>query len=88
MLTFNPPYSFRRQLGQDASTASQQAAAASSAAAATVPTSAPAAPAPASAPATPNYDQGLITLTPAGALVGGVVLLGIAFSLAGAFAKR
>ncbi len=85
MLTFNPPYSFRKQLGQDA--AGPVLVAPAPAPVVVAPAVPPVVVTPA-VPAAPNYDRSLVTLTPAGVLVGGVVLLGIAFSLAGAFAKR
>jgi hypothetical protein len=83
MLVFNSPYSFRKQLGQDVVAAPAPVVVAP--APVVVSPVVPVAPA---VPVAPNYDKSLVTLTPAGMLVGGVVLLGIAFSLAGAFAKR
>ena len=76
MVVFHPPYNSLRRLGQDAS----------------VP--APAAVAPAATPAAidastqPNYDKPLVTLSPAGIVIGGLVLVGIAFSLSQAIANR
>lgn len=76
MVVFHPPYNSLRRLGQDATTV-------------VVPPSVPApAPVVVTAPVTPTYDNPLVTLSPAGIVIGGLVLVGLAFSLSHAIASR
>lgn len=82
-VVFHPPYNSLSRLGQtDFSSA---------------PVAAPAAPvavvpAPAAVPMVPasgiNYDRGVVSLSPAGLIVGGVVAVGLALAVANAFSKR
>lgn len=85
-VVFNPPYNSLRRLGQtDFSSAPAPAPATP---VAVVPAPAAVAPAPASAPGGINYDKGVVSLSPAGLIVGGVVAVGLALAVANAFSKR
>lgn len=92
MIVFNPPYNSLRQLGQAASAPSPASPPASPVTvvpgpAAVVPV--PVAPAPVVvAPSGINYDQGIVSLSPAGLIVGGIVVVGLSLTLASAFSKR
>ncbi len=76
MVVFHPPYNSLRRLGQEAVVV----------------------PAPVSAPVVvtapapdiiqTNYDKPLVTLSPAGIVIGGLVLIGLAFSLSHSLASR
>jgi hypothetical protein len=82
-VVFNPPYNSLSRLGQtDFSSAPVPAPAVP---VAVVPAPAAVAPAPASGI---NYDKGVVSLSPAGLIVGGVVVVGLALTVASAFSKR
>ncbi len=77
MVVFHPPHNSLRRLGQDTVVVAP-------------PVVAPA-PVPVLVPASdvlPNYDKPLVTLSPAGIVIGGLVLVVIAFSLSNAIASR
>ncbi len=79
MVVFHPPYNSLRRLGQDAAVVVP------------APVSAPVvvtAPAPSPLIDTTTYDKPLVTLSPAGVVIGGLVLVGLAFSLSHAIASR
>lgn len=83
MVLFHPPHNSLRDLGRTNYSIGQDVSPAAPVAVVPAPAAVPM-----NVPAAPDYDRSVVNLSPAGLVVGGIVLIGLALTVSTALSKR